>query len=224
MVDVRVLEDPWRPHLALLMLLAASAEAGSEHPLATAVLKHAALLLGEAHGGGGGPSQTASGSWVGESPPGTPVVADRLGRGSGSGSARVPLVAAAAAAQPAAAGGVQTRSRAIDAATFKWLAPCSHTEAMPGRGVRAWVVLPASGLQGVPTTLLSTQRPGSAAASLPPSRSGSTSSLNIGSGGGGGGMEVRVAVGNRKLMAEEDVPVPAEVRGACSVFSWPLLP
>eukprot|EP00887_Chlorella_sp_A99_P000377 scaffold13.g377.t1 len=199
-VSMSVVDEAWRPHEALLLLAAASAEAGSEHPLAAAVLKHTAARLSGSGGAGGGIAGSKAADDPGllgdESPPSS----CELSLADGPVSPRSPLVAAELLRRRQQAAGARGRPRALDAGQLGWLAPCSHSEAEPGKGVRAWVALPPASLKDVPAALLS---PRGAAAPA----SGSSASLAA-AGAGSSSAEVRVAIGNRRLMAEERAAVP----------------
>ena len=177
-----------------ILYLAASAENGSEHPLAKAVLEYA--------------TQRLESSGVIESllPPPLPATAAALAAAAdGGGSADGEATAAAGTA----AG--QQRSVA-------WLAPIITSESLPGRGLKCWLLCPAGRLAGrrlgppIPT-------PGSAgSSSSSSSRPGSSSGAVGGSGGGGGTVEVRLTLGNRRLMREEGITLSSQARG--STLSW----
>lgn len=120
-----------------------------------------------------------------------------------------------------------------------WLASIASSEALPGRGLKCWLSVPLPRIDGVLPAVLagraaSALAPGGSARSLsklsmhdvpddrkenpagkdvgdPPTPD---SSAETGAPGSGGAVEVRLALGNRRLMQEEGVALSPQVGGA----------
>ena len=114
---------------------------------------------------------------------------------------------------------------------LQWLAPIFSSEALPGRGLKCWLAVPAARMHGLPSDLLAgiisggssighgggmpdsvvapaaALHPAPADAALQPG-AGASSPSSDGSGPAAApAVEVRLAIGNRRLMAEEGVDV-----------------
>ena len=126
-----------------------------------------------------------------------------------------PGAAATAAARPRQAAFLQANS--AGARSVEWLAPASHSEVLPGMGLRCWLRCPAHRLDkggGAASPRLGAALDGSggaatatAAAREPPRPP--LAPANSPPGRPVAHVDVRVAVGNRQLMAGEGVAVPA---------------
>lgn len=113
-----------------------------------------------------------------------------------------------------------------------WLVHATkHAEALQGRGIKCWVTLPDNLASALPVTLSDLARTASSGSSiglgsrllqpLPASASsrqlagsssvGALTGIGGATGGGGGGLDVKVVIGNRKLLQEEGVAVPVQV-------------
>jgi len=170
------------------LALAAAAEAASEHPLARALLAYARARLapGAPAGRAGAAAEEAAGSPRAEGAPGG---ARGLKFGTwefGLWSRRL-CAAGGVARCSVAAGGGAARARAGDAADLSWVRRARDVEALPGRGLRTWV-------------------PGEPADWAAAGAEGSPAPATAGSG------EVRVLIGNRALMAAEDVALGRRAR------------
>lgn len=218
--------------LETVLLLAASAETGSEHPLGRAVLRYAGATLAccslqrDSSGSGTIISSSSSGQ---EDAGGGSAPATQLHR---------PLAPAAAASegvclQVGAASEIELApfssvapARAFDQEDVAWLAPSKDMEAVPGSGVRCWVtlplhkvavLLPAGAIEATSSHAALAAEGG--APLVTPQLAGQP--LDGGAVPGGSAlalgranddvMDVRVAVGNRKLMQEEGVAVDPAV-------------
>lgn len=200
-VDHRLMAENTVPFDTLLLAMA-SAETGSEHPLGRALYRYAAMTLRS--GGGLSRASSIAESQAGNQPsvssgssfeplPDSPLAsrmsgAELLGMG-----AEVEM--SSAVARGNGAGGDW------DSGDVAWLAPFRDMEAIPGSGVRCWVSLPSVKLhptdkvpdkfrQGLSHAALAAEGIG---LSLPAAGEGTAAATK----------DVRVAIGNRKLMAEE---------------------
>ncbi|KAL4443875.1 hypothetical protein ABPG75_011612 [Micractinium tetrahymenae] len=264
-VDCSLL-DPQCP-LETALFLAASAENGSEHPLAKAVLQYAALRL-EASGVLGGAAGAAGAAEDSPPPsPSTPVTEE------GQGVAEAAADVASAAGAAGKAGSVELASielasvgsassmegrvlltsqagqppewrsqqtlQAQQLRSVAWLAPAVASEALPGCGLKSWLAVPPARLAGLPLAASAAAQPllaapgfaaagggdvadGAGAGQLvlravdkeaePGSdEAGSKSSSSSSGGSVGSAVEVRVCIGNRRLMQEEGVALSPQV-------------
>ncbi|GAB4822580.1 hypothetical protein N2152v2_009626 [Parachlorella kessleri] len=145
-VDWKLLDERWPRDRVLL--LAASAEAGSEHPLAKAVLGFAALHLDPALGDDAMP------------PPNSALLPDSEQGADENADANRPFSMRRRLLQPKAKSsgrGASSASRARflreqtrDLRDVSWLAPARDAEAVAGRGVKCWVSLPAQLADALP--------------------------------------------------------------------------
>ena len=199
------------------LLLAASAEAGSEHPLGRAVMRYAAATLGAdgaRRDGGPDPGSAATfcdmgsdGSSLGAPLEGGLLPGDRGGGGSGG---EVELARRERQAGAAAGGGGDDVS---------WLAPSRDMEAQAGSGLVCWVAMPRRAVAGLlppaPSPAAATAPvPGGPDAPVVGLRAFAASHGALAAEGAaaaaaaaaaGDLVEVRVAVGSRRLMQEEGV-------------------
>ncbi|KAL4856926.1 putative copper-transporting ATPase 5 [Chlorella vulgaris] len=226
-VDSAVVDERWS--LEWVLYLAASAENGSEHPLAQAVMRHAALYLE-----GGSALLEESGSPCSqlalseELPASGSVDADGGVLLSGQGT---PLHVVHPEPPPA-----EQALRSVG-----WLAPITASEALPGRGLKCWLACPADRAAAILPALLAGRAP--SVPSPPPSHSALSAAARVSPDGGScpaapggdgfappmpavaeagaaagkgaapGSLEVRLALGNRRLMQEEGIDTQEWMRG-----------
>lgn len=214
--------------LESVLYLAASAENGSEHPLAKAVLAYAAQRLEGCAAASAPPPAAAPATQQGQAawPP-----AGGGGNGGGEGSEfapQAPLLAAGPAGQPGSAWLAQQEAAAQQLRSVGWLAPITSSEALPGRGLKCWLAVPAERLPGTPPALLGTSLvwpggpPGDAGLAPATPRAGegadaagaASQGISSAGGGSGGTVEVRLAIGNRRLMQEEGIAVGPQASAA----------
>ncbi|KAL4449504.1 hypothetical protein ABPG77_007148 [Micractinium sp. CCAP 211/92] len=255
-----LLLDPQCPRETALYL-AASAENGSEHPLAKAVLAYAALRLEGSRmlrpSGKAWPAASPEASTEGSSPacPSTPAAAEAEAEADGT---AVPSDAAGSAGSVQLASvqgmgstdGMETRLllaaqggqpsawhsrhslQAHQLRDVAWLAPAVASEAISGRGLKCWLTVPPSHLAGLlplvtslpPPQLLGAPGPvGAAGGGSGTARAEAVRHEGAVSEAGTAGdtasdtcssessVEVRVCIGNRRLMQEEGVALSPEV-------------
>lgn len=255
-----------------VLYLAASAESGSEHPLARALLAYAAQRLE----GGSAAAAAALMMEAGrqpqheEEPPGEGGAPGSPARDAGP---QAPLLAVQAGPLPRnRSAAAQQDAAAQQLRSSGGLAPIAASEALPGRGLKCWLDCPAERLGGLSPALLvsttaagrmrsaaSSEGPDAVAADLlapetpqasegpslhgserpPPQGSRQLGKGYLSSGRRGGGsslrspsspasaapsslpppsssspgvVQVRLAIGNRRLMQEEGVALSAQAR------------
>lgn len=204
-VDHRTFAETGIP-LQTFLLTLASAETGSEHPLGRALFRYAAVTLGHAP-----PSPRSSSRVLNSSRNGLLINKDihSIDSIASKGNAEMNLgLKHAAVPDSSSLGEIELGTTAAESrrcwegADLAWLLPVRDMEAIPGSGLRCWVSLP---LDKVPPNFISgrtnsmSNHAALVAKSIQPSENSS--------------MEVRVAVGNRKLMTEEGATLEASISG-----------